>query len=342
VDAPGSTGSGPPAAAEGAPSGAAARREGNAAAPDAEFFAELERAFERLRPQGSLNWNFSDAFTRLETMFGEPARRPSLATPPPGAAPAGRGRRRAGARRGEAKPPATDAAVARAEDPEFVAEGFDATVEAFRFLGARVEALESAARRRHEPVDGLAWLVEPADLSGLAGPLAEWFGAHGPVGDVVHAEAGAGGLAARLGEAGVGVQCVEPRGALAWEVSSKGLPVSVEEAAGHLGGVAAGSVGGLVLSGVVDRVALDDVLALLSLALGRLAPGAPLVLVGAKPGPSGSGWSAVAADLLPGRPRHLETWVLLLERTGFSEVTPIVVTEQAAREFSVLGAVRPA
>jgi hypothetical protein len=96
--------------------------------------------------------------------------------------------------------------------------------------------------------------------------------------------------------------------------------VGVGDALERLGALAPGSLGALVLSGIVDRAPLTGLLGLLDRAAGRLGPGAPVVVIGAgadHPGPP------AARDLLAGRALHRETWVVLLERAGFAEVAPL-------------------
>jgi len=199
--------------------------------------------------------------------------------------------------------------------------GFEASVEAFRFLAARVDALEESAARRRAPVDGPAWLLEPTDLDPWIVPVADWLADRAGRGPVVHAECGTGGLLSALTGAGATAEGIEPRGPSAWTAAERGQSVELGSVAERLAARASKSLGGLVLSGVVDRLAVEDVVALVVLAADRLAPGAPLVVVSARPEVVASGWPAVARDLLPGRPLHPETWELLLARSGLGPVS---------------------
>ena len=80
-----------------------------------------------------------------------------------------------------------------------------------------------------------------------------------------------------------------------------------------------GSLGGLVLSGVIDRLPLHGVIPLLAQGRRALTSGAPLVVVSeAPPGPAHG--EPVTADLVDGRSLHRQTWGLLLERSGFVHV----------------------
>jgi hypothetical protein len=197
--------------------------------------------------------------------------------------------------------------------------GMASAVEAFRFLAARLETLESAADRRRSPVDAIEWLVPPAD-DALTGPLCEWLAANHGHGVVVHAECGRGALVEALGAVGVTTVGIEPRGLVAYEASVRGAEVRVGPADAAIAEMDPGSAGGMVLSGVVDRVSVDELVRLLALATSRIQPGAPLVVVGTDPAAARDVWGPVAWDLLPGRPLHPETWEELLARGGYEDV----------------------
>jgi hypothetical protein len=81
-------------------------------------------------------------------------------------------------------------------------------------------------------------------------------------------------------------------------------------------------LGGVVLSGVVDRLPVHALLPLLGQCRRTLADGAPVVVVSEPVGAVGSR-QAPAVDLVSGRPLHEATWALLLDRTGFVEVAPL-------------------
>ncbi|MGP8059894.1 MAG: hypothetical protein ACLP9C_09685 [Acidimicrobiales bacterium] len=309
------------------------------AVPSAEFLEELAESFRRLRPQGTPRWNFAAAFTQLEQTFGaEPLGLPEAGATdretgavagPPEPAPGQRAVRRAAdpiisrvqpwieARAAAAAAQATRDALA--EGTGRVEAGFDATVEALRFLAARVEALEDAAARRTAAIEGSAWLRPPPALDHWAAPVARLL-AGAPAGPLVHGECGDGAFAAALCEAGLDVSGCEPRGSLAWLAAARGLTVHVGPVPEYLAGRGAGSLSGLVLSGLVDRLALEDQVALVDLAADRLGADGRLVLIGSRPEVTATGSDAVARDLLPGRPLHPETWSLLLERAGFKGV----------------------
>ncbi|HEX4081855.1 MAG TPA: hypothetical protein VHX40_02740, partial [Acidimicrobiales bacterium] len=121
-----------------------------------------------------------------------------------------------------------------------VREGFAAMVEALRFLAARVEDLEGRRDRRDDPVDGLAWLVEPPATDEWAAAAVEWMGAVG--GPVVVGECGRG-VARSLADAGVSVRVAEPRGAVAWGAAEAGLDVHVGSVRELLESLPSGSIG---------------------------------------------------------------------------------------------------
>jgi len=328
------------------------------AVPPDEFLDELAEAFRRLRPQGSARWNFAAAFTRLERSFGdEPARPgvdedPSAVATDDGSGPGGGRTSQTVARRAadpvisriqpwiEARAAETATSATRqalAEGTSRFEDGFDAVVEAFRFLAARVEVLEDAAARRSAAVDGSAWLVAPPELGAWVGPTARWL-AGSPEGTVVHGECAEGTFARALMTAGLAVRGCEPRGSLAWAAAASGVPVHLGPVPEYLAGLGGGSLSGLVLTGLVDRLALEDQAALVDLAARRLAAGGRVVVLGTLPSGRATGRDAVAHDLLPGRPLHPETWALLLDRAGFDEVGPLEDPEDGGSSmFGVRG-----
>ena len=195
-----------------------------------------------------------------------------------------------------------------------VQAALEASAGAFRFLAARVEALETAAARRRDPVDGMAWLVPPPDLGPWTDRVVQWMA--GASGEVVVGECGDGALPRALAAAGLRVRAAEPRGTTAWSAAAGGVDVHLGPVAELVAARPSGGIGGLVLAGVVDRSPVEDLLDLLVTAADRLAPGSPLVVIGSAP----AAWGPVALDLLPGRPLHPATWSLLLGRNGFRDM----------------------
>lgn len=130
-------------------------------------------------------------------------------------------------------------------------------------------------------------------------------------GPVLHAESGDGSLVTRLRKMGLDAVGVDPgygegesrRGAL--EALARRRPRSL---------------GGLVLSGVTDRMTPLRAQAMCRLAASRLEEGGVVVLLGTNPVPT-SASDPIAADLSPGRPLHPVTWCHLLARLGLEEIS---------------------
>jgi hypothetical protein len=293
------------------------------------FRRELGEAFRRHRPQNSLQWNFASALRVLLDGFAEgrppPDPAPEPVDPSVDEAAEGRARRRfliGRGRRGDGTQgpePVADGTAPLAAEIERLDTGVSAATEAFRFLGARVDLLEDAARRAGDPVDDLAWLLPSPSLEAWGGPVRAWV-ATAPSGlRAVHAECGDGRLVEAMSGQGREVLGVDPRGSVAWEAARRGVPVEIGEAGAYLARTEPGSLGALVLSGVVDRLPVASIVDLLAVASTRLATGSALVVLGTDPD-ADEVWSTVARDLMPGRPLHAETWLHLMGRCGFAEL----------------------
>jgi hypothetical protein len=194
-----------------------------------------------------------------------------------------------------------------------------AITRAVSLLGRRVDALETATAVTPERS-----LVR----SEAAGPdLAPWLGvvvgamADAP-GRVLHAEAGSGRLVQALADAGVDVYGIEPVEETGLEPARAGLDVRTDDVLSHLRNVPDGALGGVVLSGCVDRLPLGEVLAITDRAAAAVAPGGVLVVVSVGPGAWARGLDPILADLAPGRPLHPETWAHLLAGRGMT-VDPV-------------------
>jgi hypothetical protein len=275
----------------------------------------LRDAFARLAPQGSDAWNFLAAFTHLGDRYGPyhpgaSALSDALETEHRAGPPRRRDRLRPGRDRA--------ARVPEGEKTE-LEEAMGHVVEAFRFLSARVATLEARLAAADRPVDGAAWLAPARELGDWVEPLAAHVRACTPGGPVVHADSGEGALLRALGADGVEVQGVEPRGAVALRALEHGCAVSICEVDEHLMGRPAGTLGGIVLSGVVDRLPLHALVPLVAQCRRTLAHAAPLVIV-SEPVVAAGARELPAQDLVDGRPLHAATWQLLLDRSGFVDV----------------------
>jgi hypothetical protein len=301
----------------------------------AEAVAALREAFTRLQPQGSDAWNFLAAFTHLGDRYGpyQPgASDLSKLLDGPASAPTGRlaRRRRLSAQPGDA------GLIGRSGDGETeLSQAMAQVVEAFRFLSARVRTLEERVAHQDHPVDGSAWLMPAQELGPWIEPVVAHLVAAAPAGDVVHGDCGEGWLVTMLTEAGVTARGAEPRGAVALRALERGCAVALVEVTDALVAQPAASLGGLVLSGVVDRLPLHAVVSLLEQSHRVLALGAPLVVVASDPAQAENQWGPVAQDILRPRPLHAETWELLLHRAGFVAVAPLEGGDGTDTRFAV-------
>jgi Methyltransferase domain len=260
----------------------------------------LQEAFDRLRPQGSAAWNFLANFTHLDEQFG----RQGTGTQPP---PQGRRARLARLRGG----PVTDA--------ESTAEFHSAmghVIEAFRFLAARVETLEQRLEFEDHPVRGMAGLQQARDLGPWASIIVEHLMQAGSPGQVLHADCGPGQLLAALTESGATALGVEPRGTVAFGATEAGHDVTLMELSSFLPARAAASLDAVVLSGVVDRLALHALVQLLREVRRTVRQGGSVVVVAES---TSDVRGQVALDVFPFEPLQDESWLYLLREVGFVE-----------------------
>ncbi len=115
---------------------------------------------------------------------------------------------------------------------------------------------------------------------------------------------------------------VEPRGAAALRAIEHGCSVTIVEASEYVASRPDGSAGGLVLSGVVDRLPLHALLPLLAQSRRVLQRGAPLVVI-SEPVSATAARDAPAEDLVDGRPLHEVMGAVVGLLAGFVEVVPL-------------------
>jgi hypothetical protein len=219
---------------------------------------------------------------------------------------------------------------------DLVAEGFDAALEALRFLDARVRLLEDERERTREPVFGTASLAPEIDVTPWLGAVDAWIEAHPPSGQLLVGECGEGSLALALAGRIADVVGLEPRAERAWQAASRGLEVRVADVPAHLAAHDGAPLGGLVLVGIVDRLGIADTLVLIDDVARALRSGAPLVVIGT----SAAGamqWPPHARDLLAGRPFDPSTWELLLGRSGFTALEPLEPEGSSGASFGLAG-----
>ena len=198
-----------------------------------------------------------------------------------------------------------------------------AVTRAMRLLGDRVDAVEHAVTAV-DPNTSLALLeIGPSfDVNHWGPRVVEALS--GRPDRVLHAEAGSGELVTRLLEAGLDAYGVEPREDLALAAGDRGVDIRPSEAMVHLRSLRAGSLGGLVLSGCVDRILPGAAVELAGLCAEKLVPGSRLVVLSSDPMAWAKGRLSPEADLALGRPLRFTTWQSLLAARGFHslEVRP--------------------
>lgn len=192
-----------------------------------------------------------------------------------------------------------------------------ATARALRLLDDRVRTLQ------HQYAELAVPSAPILELSWAHGPDAWWIGAAvdrltGASGRVLHAASGEGWLVRRLAAAGIDAYGIDPRQGRVDRAEVEGIDLREEPVLDHLRAVPPHSLGGLVLSGVVDGMTVAERDAIVGQATAKLAHGARLVLHSL----SEAGWSApdapIEADLAAGRPLRPGSWVGLLSGLGFA------------------------
>jgi len=284
-------------------------------------------AFDRMSPQGSLQWDFDAAFRRFADG--------GTGLPPPRqwqGAPGDLWDRGRGAKAGERMMGDVISVLANhlAEDSRaVVADATAATAEAiwdaFRLLAGRVEQLEAQAIGLGvEP--GLLALPD-LDASEWVRELDGWLPASTPASDfpVVIGEVSHPEMLATLVNAGRNVTAVDPRAERIRTAEAQGANVVMADIGDYLRTLATGSLGAVVLSGCTDRASLVGKAAVVDHALRVLAPAGTLVILSADPDSWDSALTPVAGDLLGGRPLHPDTWALVLPRRPTRSVVRVVV-----------------
>jgi hypothetical protein len=190
------------------------------------------------------------------------------------------------------------------------------SVRAMRLLAERLDAVERRSPVTDPRVLGIAVPVtSDLDLTGWHELVAKTFAAVD--GRVLHAECGDGALLVALHDGGVDAYGVDPRPDAAAVADAHNVDVRTSATLDHLRAVPAGALGGIVLSGCTERLAVGDLVEVVDRVAAALAPGAPLVVLSRLPG---AGLDPIAADLAPGRPLHAATWEFLLGRVGFGAI----------------------
>ena len=212
---------------------------------------------------------------------------------------------------------AADAAVAAVNGDRFVA-----TWDALRYLAARIEALEARA----DPVGSPAPLDLPVpELTEWASSVGSWCVPVGKRSTIVVGELCDGSVLDALTETGRQVRGVDPRGRSIWRafdaarVGRSTPDLVIDEVAPHLASLPGGSAAAVVLAGCVDRLDLPGKISLLDEAVRVVDPGGSVVVLTSDQAAFDRSLPPTALDLLPGRPFHPETWLLLFDRADASE-----------------------
>jgi hypothetical protein len=301
--------------------------DGSDLAPEEEAVLD---AFDRLRPQGSLEWCFDDAMRRLD----RPDLDSAAAAFPWRGLPNDLWERGRSARIGRRFVGDVTAAMAQlmADDARAAADAavsslqgdrFVAAWDALRFLAARVQALE--ARKDPTGLVTAEFDLAVPDSSAWTEALPVWLGAEVAVdGPLVVGEARDAALVAAAARTGRQVRAVEPRGVVVWEALAGGDPPAatfvLAEVGDHLPSMDDASAAAVVLAGCVDRVDLVAKAALVRQALRVTRAGGRVVVLATDQKAWDRQLPPPARDLLPGRPLHPETWSLLFQRFGAESV----------------------
>ena len=108
------------------------------------------------------------------------------------------------------------------------------------------------------------------------------------------------------------------------------LELRYESAMDHLNVLPDESLAGLILTGMTDRLSLNEQLRTLRKALDKCAPGARIAISITLPKYWEEVLGPVGSDLLDGRPLHPETWVHLLNREHAQNISFAIASDQSS------------
>jgi len=114
------------------------------------------------------------------------------------------------------------------------------------------------------------------------------------------------------------------------------LELRYESATDHLNVLPDQSLAGLILTGMTDRLSLNEQLRTLRKALNKCAPGARIVIIITLPKYWEELLGPVGADLLDGRPLHPETWVHLLKREHAENIEVCEASDQSSAAVTAI------
>jgi len=204
---------------------------------------------------------------------------------------------------------------------------------AVSLLGAGLESSE--LERSLVEARGDRWPLAPA-VAELAPAVVAAL--EGTAGRVLVAECGDGRLLADLVAAGLDAYGVDDAAALIDRVATAGFDVWLEPPLEHMASVGPGGLGGAVIVGFSDRLALDAKRHLVDELARVVEPGGRVVLLGPVPEAWRTLVGDVEADLSPGRPLSPATWSFLLTHAGFDVAE--LTSRPGAQPWFALVAVR--
>ncbi len=175
---------------------------------------------------------------------------------------------------------------------------------------------------REQVLNAVCTAVRPA-LRPLDSDVVSRDAARGPAAAasrVLHADCQDGALVEMLLGSGIDAYGVDPRGSVIATGIARSLDLREEAVLAHLRSVLPASLGGMVLTGFVERLEPRDLAELLELSTSRIAAGGVLVLISCTPEAWARTRSAVEVDLALGKPLHALTWSTLLSRHGFENL----------------------
>ncbi len=184
-----------------------------------------------------------------------------------------------------------------------------------RQLEQRIVALEDRVDLNVASRDELlAMLPDPL----LDPPSYELISRHlaGVAGRILVGEVQGSGLVRHLVDAGLDAYGVGPT-----TDPHATLELSPEHLDEHLQRLEDGVLGGAVLVGAPDRLALNEQVRMIDSTVRRCGNDARVVVIATDPGHWGTRVGPVAADLTGSRPLHPATWRHLLERAGVSDTS---------------------
>ena len=186
---------------------------------------------------------------------------------------------------------------------------------AVKLLGERVETLEQGAA----PAEGASLVAKALQARSLGWNDKIVAAFDGTTGRVLHARCGNGSAVEALRLAGIDAYGVDPASEAVAVGTAKNLDLRPDDERHHMGTLAAGVLGGLLLTEVTDVLARGAQIELVEHASLTVCKGGTVVLLVHNP----ATWDTLAdipTDLAPGRPMRTDTWKFLMHERGFTHI----------------------